>query len=547
MSARDGNLAKADALSAQALSSAPDNALVWNDRGRVLCLFGRFDEAAGAFNRAVDLDPHCADAWQNVAAVAMQLGNLRTALDALNAALRIDVRRAESWLMLGNLMVRGGQLDDAVTCYGRAAHYKPDLSRARGLMALAHLQNGRADTAKVYFKQSLALDEGQADSWIGLGRTCEDLGEAEAAADAYRQALTCQPGHCLALSMLLSVAAQVEGATSDMAQWLSAAEAIMARDTAPDEARALIGYGLAKYYDRIREYSRAARCGVKANSLRRVAAGGLDLEELRDRVSGIAMRYDRAFFKERAAFGSDFEQPVLIVGLPRSGTTLVEQIMASHGAMHGAGERPELSTFASLIVGGARKPWEAASLVTADQSRALGERYLGALRSGAVGQPLRISDKQPLNLFHLAFAALMFPNARVIWCRRRLPDNALSIWMENFNPDQNYATDFDDLAFFAEQTNTVMRHWQEVLPLPILEVQYEDTVAGLESQARRIIDFLGAPWDPACLNFHKSSRAVQTPSRWQVRQGLYSRSIERWRNYAEYLPDLAALEMQGTR
>jgi hypothetical protein len=160
------------------------------------------------------------------------------------------------------------------------------------------------------------------------------------------------------------------------------------------------------------------------------------------------------------------------------------------------------------------------------------------LRDGAPKRRRRISDKAPLNLFHLGFAALLFPNARIVHCCRAARDNALSIWIENFKPDQGYATDFDDLAFFQTQCDRLMAHWKEVLPLPILTLQYEETVGDLEGQARRLINFMGVPWDEACLSFHASDRAVQTPSRWQVRQPIYSRSVDRWRRYAPFLPEL---------
>jgi hypothetical protein len=235
------------------------------------------------------------------------------------------------------------------------------------------------------------------------------------------------------------------------------------------------------------------------------------------------------------------DQPVFIVGLPRSGTTLVEQILASHPKLHGAGELPDLANLAArAVAGGEAHPWQAASRLDLMESRELAGEYLRALRRGAPKGCLRISDKSPLNFFHLAFAAVLFPNARVIHCRRDARDNALSIWMENFNPDQRYATDFHDLAFFRAQHERIMAHWQAVLPLRILEIQYEDTVRDLETQARRLISFLDVPWDPGCLAFHQNDRAVQTPSRWQVRQPIYSKSVNRAERYASVLPDLMA-------
>jgi hypothetical protein len=229
---------------------------------------------------------------------------------------------------------------------------------------------------------------------------------------------------------------------------------------------------------------------------------------------------------------------VFIVGLPRSGTTLTEQILASHPLLHGAGELPDLPRLAARIAPEA--PWQSAQRLERLSSQELAHEYLGALREGAPRGRLRITDKLPFNFFQLGFAALLFPQARVIHCRRDARDNALSIWLENFNADQRYATDFDDIAHLRRGYESLMAHWQATLPLRILEVDYEALVADVEGQARRLVEFVGAPWDRRCLDFHQSARAVQTPSRWQVRERIYTRSVERWRNYAPHLPELLA-------
>ena len=198
---------------------------------------------------------------------------------------------------------------------------------------------------------------------------------------------------------------------------------------------------------------------------------------------------------------------------------------------------PTLGRLAAGVAGD-EPLWRAASLLDESSSREVAGKYLRSLRDGAAKGVLRISDKSPLNYFQLAFACVLFPAARVVHCQRSAPDNALSIWMENFGPEQRYATDFDDLAFFRAEYQRLMSHWRPVLPLQILDLQYETTVADLGGQARRLVEFLGAPWDERCLDFHNSRRAVQTPSRWQVRQPIYSGSVERWRAYAEHLPEM---------
>jgi hypothetical protein len=229
---------------------------------------------------------------------------------------------------------------------------------------------------------------------------------------------------------------------------------------------------------------------------------------------------------------------MFIVGLPRSGTTLTEQILSSHPQLHGAGELPDLARVAERCIGESEELWQAAARLDPARSRARANEYLKALRNGAPGRCVRISDKAPLNFFQLAFVATLFPKARIVHCGRDERDNALSIWMENFSADQRYATDFDDLAHFTAQYRRLMAHWRVHLPLPMLELRYEDTVADLEGQARKLCRFLDVEWDARCLDFHESARAVQTPSRWQVREPVYTRSVARWRNYAAHLRQL---------
>jgi len=247
---------------------------------------------------------------------------------------------------------------------------------------------------------------------------------------------------------------------------------------------------------------------------------------------------EATFFANRQHFGVASDQPVFIVGLPRSGTTLTEQIPAAHPSLHGAGELPDLARIAIRSLEGKEGAWQAAHMLDITNSHALADEYLRILCDGVPAGRLRISDKSPLNFFHLAFAALLFPHARVIHCRRDAQDNALSIGMENFNSDQRYATDFDELAFFTAQYERLMTHWYTVLPLPILDVQYEKMVADVEVEARYLMGFLDIPWDARCLDFHKSEQAVQTPSRWQVRQPIYSRSVGRWRQYEKHIASL---------
>jgi Tfp pilus assembly protein PilF len=490
------------------------------------------------FGKAVEREPSNADAWHNLGTALKKLGRQAEAFISFKRALLIDPSRAGTYLNLGNLLIDAGQLDDAIECFERAAQHDGKLASARSRLAEHASQRGRVHRAESLFRQSLQLDGDHLHGWLGLGSTLEDLGDGENALACYAQALQRAPTQPLALGHYLALLR--DEAAPDV---LDRAAALVNDESVDDQARALVGYGLAKYYDRRRDYARAVMIGTQANAARRRVAGALDRAALSARVDALIDTYDAAFFAARRSHGVGTDQPVFIVGMPRSGTTLCEQILASHPQLHGAGELSDLSDLAVTCANAAGvQPWQAALRVAEADTRTVAAKYLRSLRLGASFDRRRISDKSPLNFFQLAFAAVLFPNARVIHCVRDPRDIALSIWFENFNPDQRYATDFDDLAFFNAQQLRLMAHWRRVLPLPILTLQYEQVVEDLESQARRLLEFLDVPWNERCLDFHRNERAVQTPSRWQVRRPIYRESVGRWRRYAPFIPQLA----QGT-
>ena len=517
-----------------AIELAPDDPRAWSDLGRIHAQERRQADAIACFSRSVRLDARYADGWHNLGVALRQARDLGRAFEALKQALLIDSTRSDSYLALGNLLAEMEQIEDAVVCFERAAEHDPALSRARSRLAQELSQHGAVRRAESLFREALALDGSDVESWHGLGRILEDLGQAESAIACYSVALGLDPTRPLVLSHYLGlVREELDPAV------LERAVKCLTNDSFSNESRALVGYGLAKYLDRRGNSEAAADAASMANKARRRHTGRLDRDALRARIDGLTESYSGDFFSNRRRWGIGNDQPVFIVGLPRSGTTLTEQILSAHPAIHGAGELPDLARLAVRSAASDAPPWTAAATLDANQTIESADAFLSALRRTAPRGVLRIIDKSPLNFFHLAYAALLFPGARVIHCVRDPRDTALSIWLENFTPEQHWATDFHDLAFYAGQYRRLMAHWHEVLPLSILDVRYEDTVADLEGQARRLIEFLSVPWDDRCLDFHRSGRAVQTPSRWQVRQPIYTRSVGRWKNYRDHLPELA--------
>ena len=233
---------------------------------------------------------------------------------------------------------------------------------------------------------------------------------------------------------------------------------------------------------------------------------------------------------------------MFIVGMPRSGTSLVEQIIASHPRAFGAGELNDIGRMARelpVLVNTARPYPEALDRLTPDIVDTLAGRYLGAL-SARAPDAARVTDKMPFNMLWLGLIAKLFPNARVIHCRREAMDNCLSCYFQLFNQGLRFSYDLAHLGRVYRQHERLMAHWQACLPLSMLTVDYETLVADPENQTRRLIAFTGLEWDAGCLDFHRTERDVRTASVWQVRQPVYQSSVARWRAYEPWLGSLQA-------
>jgi hypothetical protein len=251
-------------------------------------------------------------------------------------------------------------------------------------------------------------------------------------------------------------------------------------------------------------------------------------------MSRIAETFTAPVMKRLGGAGVASSMPIFVLGMPRSGTTLIEQIIASHPAVQGAGELPFLQT---LVNGLPDYPAGVPSLSKADMT-ALGQAYLDKLAPLAHGKP-HVIDKMPANFLHAGMIALMLPGAKIVHCRRDPVDTCLSCYTKMFSAEQLFAYDLIELGQFHRDYQTLMAHWRKVLPADrFIEVDYEAVVADVEGEARRLIEFIGLPWDEACVRFYQNQRVVKTASLNQVRQPIYTSSMGRWKPYAAHLKPL---------
>jgi tetratricopeptide (TPR) repeat protein len=393
---------------------------------------------------------------------------------------------------------------------------------------------GDLDGAVVNYRQALALVPDNATTWNQLGTALQWLGRFAEAADCFRRALAIKPDlveayRCLSFGQQLAA----DGAEFGVVAALAAAADL------PIEDRCTAAFTLAKTLDDAGRFDEAFAAYEHANAMYRAAqaAAGewFDATALRRQVDEAIAAFTPKFFAMVNGWGVPSEIPVFIVGMPRSGTSLVEQIAASHSGVFGAGELLDISRLANESgpgIGESGLRWEQDNIGRA------ADLHLARLREIG-GSATRVIDKLPDNVFHLGLIGTLFPRARIIFCRRELRDTAISCYFQKFAPGMMvFSYDLADCGRRFLQVDRLIAHWQRVLPLPMLEIEYERLVSDLPGEALRLVSFLGLEWEPACLEFHRTGRTVRTSSAWQVRQPLYDRSLGRWRNYERQLAPL---------
>ena len=368
----------------------------------------------------------------------------------------------------------------------------------------------------------------------------EEIGDLRGAEDSFRTAVRYDSRFAFAHYKL----ARLLGAKLPEND-LTAQQRLLEEGQLSDAQRLSLHFGLAQVLDRRGQYAEAAEHLDRGNALQlaqwRQCGQEYDPKEHESTVSRMIGVSTPDFFQRVRGFGSQSEVPVFVVGLPRSGTTLIEQILASHGQVFGAGEITLVHQTMTALAGQDADLFEGLRRLDRPTAGRLASQHLERLRA-LNREALRIVDKMPENYLYLGPLATLFPRAKFIHCRRDLRDVAVSCWMTYFQT-LPWANDPQHIASRFHQYQRIMEHWRKVLPTPLLEVDYEETVADLESVARKLVAWCGLAWEPACLEFQRAQRIVRTASAVQVRQPVFRTSVGRWQHYQRALaPLLAGLE-----
>lgn len=478
------------------------------------------------------------DRQSGPAAVALGLDLLRRGRPAeaaavLERAVAATPGDVEARFVLANALAGAGELDRAIVHYRRVAALASDRASAHINLGNALYDRGDLPEAISSLKRAQELDPKDAEIPHNLGNVLVSAGRIDDAQECFRRALALRPDFasaCEALGRLKSYAPD----DPDLAQL----ERLAARRDLPEGERSSALFGLAKALDDIGDYARAFAVLGKANAHER-ARRHFDLDAFARLCRDVIARFDGGAFARSAGAGFATNRPIFIVGMPRSGTTLVEQILAAHPHVTGGGELlvlPRLIERIAAAGGPAAWPQRVASASAADLE-AWGRAYAEGL-DRLLAPSVRATDKLPANFLHVGMIRLILPDAAIVHCRRDPVATCFSCYQHHFTAAVDYAFDLGELGGVYRLYDDVMTHWHRVLPGRIHEVRYEDVVADREGETRRLLQFLGLPWNDAVREFHKAERPVMTASAAQVRRPIYDKAVAHWRRYRPFLGPL---------
>jgi tetratricopeptide (TPR) repeat protein len=527
----------------EAARLGPDLGVAHHNVGHCLRLLGRTLEARASYLRAIRIDPGATLSYLHVGMTLRLEGALHDALRWYKLAVEMEPDNPHLWEELADLHQKRDEPDEAVGCRQRVLDLSPaDPLGARIELGWALQEDGRLDEALEQYRIALDSRPNSARVHLALGRAHEELGDMAEAEARAREAIRLQPRFPAASAHL---AALLGGRCPD--DDLRVIEALLSDAGLGQEPRAHLLFALAHVLDARQQFPEAASCLREANALTletRRAEGVIYHPGDHDQfVEGLIRAFDRDFFRRVAGLGLETTRPVFVVGLPRSGTTLVEQILASHGGIYGAGERlfgRRMFEKLPSVTGRREAPMDCVAHLDEYPLKLLAGEHLGKLNALDAGRHQRIVDKLPDNYLYIGLLAAMFPNATFIHCRRDLRDVAVSCWMSDFR-GVRWANDPMHIGARFRLYRRLMGHWSRAFPAPVIEIDYEDTVSDLEGVARRLIEGCRLEWDPSCLDFHQTRRVVRTASLTQVRQPIYKSSVARWKNYENELADLFAM------
>ena len=530
-----GDIDEAEKNFRKAVSLAPQNFEALNSLAVILRRKGKLDDAVKKLKSSLQINAFYAEAHCNLGITFQDMGEANQARSSFKRAIEISPGMIEAHIGLAELLIDQGLLKDAMSHARQALKINPDCSEAHNTLGIALNKKGKTEDAIASFKIAAELSPDNAEALVNLGITLEQTGDLQPAAESYQQAIKARPEFGKARYLL----AHLKNHASSEDE-ISAALSLFQNEKTSDASKTDLAFALACGYESRQQYEDSFKYLQQGHQLKKKKLP-FDLPKEQRYFQSLAEVFNSGFFDKHATNSTHDQSVVFVIGMPRSGTSLTEQILASHTAVYGAGElsliaetRKEIAKLTS------RSFPQNCSLLDDAQVKMLGLSYLNELKKRSPKAEI-ITDTNPMNFLYTGLIAALLPNARFINCVRNPMDNCLSIFKHLLAEPHAYSHDLEDLGAYFNLYRSLMRHWHETLPGRIYDLPYETLVANSENEIRKLLEFCKLPFEENCLQFHKTSRVVRTPSASQVRQPLYTDTINLWKRYELQLKPLQTI------
>jgi tetratricopeptide (TPR) repeat protein len=530
---RLGNLGNCEAAMRKSLELDPGLAEGWLGLGQALELQGKTDESCEMYKKALQQMPNLAEAYASLGRIYKQKSLIQQALFYMQKAIALGVNRPNVLFDYAEILRSVGRYRDALAVFLSLRQQFPDNAELLYKIGNIYHKLNEIEQAGRYFNESLKLDADNINAKLGLINISYLKREHENALQEISDLFDANMDNA-AIPVYYAEICHLDGSCRKVIERL---EKLLENHHIKATYERPICFALGHLYDQLGEYDKAFPFFKRGNDLK---AGQYDPSIMDRTVSSIISGYNRDSMKKCATISRTGAQPLFIIGMPRSGTSLTDQILSSHPQIHGAGELATMDEILRAYRGEDHSIEDIAQEADAMEVTDLNDmalRYLDSI--DALADDVRyVSDKMPSNYLRLGLIAMLFPNAKIVHVRRNPIDTCLSCYFHDFSGYHTYIYELESLAHRYKCYQRLMDHWRETLPIPMIEIEYEDLVAQPETEVRRMLDYLELEWNERCMQSHDSDHIIITASHAQVRDPIHNKSVSRWKNYEKFITPL---------
>lgn len=521
------------------LKAYPGALNCWNDLGCTYKDSGRYEEAIDCYKKALSISSKYHPALTNLAGTYFEMKQFENANEYIKKAMEIEANIASDFLLLGNILKNTSEVSSAISAFRQAFKIDPNYYQAYYNLALLLKNNSNLDDALMYCTKALQLNSRYHLALMLYGEINEQLGNIGVAVNSYKECIDIMPTSTSAYWSLANLGAAFDASTIEKMIQLT-------KQPSSDKDKIFLFFSLAKIMEDQQEYSSAFKYLDKANKIKSEEIN-YNPEQIDILISRLHKVFTVDFIEKFRGKGDCNISPIFIIGMPRSGTSLVEQILSGSSLVEGGGElETSLALFFEELPKLTGQDWFS-SLVLLDATilNKLAKKYRET-NANLVNANVHFTDKLPFNFALVGFLSLIFPKAKFIHTFKHPLDSCLSCYKQLFTKGQDFSYDLNDIADYYLQYEKIMNHWDQVCPGKIFHMNYEQLISSPQEQTSKMLAFLDIPWEQACLGFQNNRRIVKTASAGQVRKGIYKSAVSRWKNYSINLEPISKRVMERT-